>query len=341
MVEIKDGNEIRTYSCPKCYLCGNEGKLLYESLKDRLFGAPGEWNLKKCTNPECGLVWLDPMPVEEDIGKAYQNYYTHNDKPQHDKYLQTTSFIRLLLQIVYRTVTTIPSYILGIKAEQFQLSRMYLNKVKPCRLLEIGCGSSEFLSHMQIAGWEVEGIDFDAKAVENLREKYGINIHLGSLESVQYPDNSFDAIAMNHVIEHIPNPVALLQECYRILKPGGYLVAVTPNINSWGHQKFGANWRGLETPRHIHIFSQTTLRESANKSGFKKIETWTVASRSLSIFNGSFDIQKFGYHSMNKPDNQLHILKSLIFCYTEYILLKILKINHELGEEVVLFAQKN
>jgi len=337
MVEIKDGNEIRTYSCPKCYLCGHEGKLLYESLKDRLFGAPGEWNLKKCTNSECGLVWLDPMPVEEDIGKAYQNYYTHNDKPQHDKYLQTTSFIRLLLQIVYRTVTTIPSYILGIKAEQFQLSRMYLNKVKPCRLLEIGCGSSEFLSHMQIAGWEVEGIDFDAKAVENLREKYGINIHLGSLESVQYPDNSFDAIAMNHVIEHIPNPVALLQECYRILKPGGYLVAVTPNINSWGHKKFEENWIHLDPPRHLHLFSDSTLRRCAIQAEVSNFSTLTTAAHSAHSFNASFDIQQFGHHVISQETRRFNFLQSLILQYREFFINQ-KKCN--IGDVAVLICRK-
>jgi 2-polyprenyl-3-methyl-5-hydroxy-6-metoxy-1,4-benzoquinol methylase len=335
-METKDDNEIRTYSCSKCYLCGNEGKLLYGSLKDRLFGAPGEWNLKKCTNSECGLVWLDPMPLEEDIGKAYRSYYTHDDN-----YVKKKSSIWLLLRVIYRAVTTIPSHILGIKAEEFQLSRMYLNKVKPCRLLEIGCGSGEFLSHMQQSGWDVEGIDFDAKAVENVREKYGINARVGSLENFRYAEKSFDAITMNHVIEHVHDPVSLLQECYRILKPGGYLVLVTPNINSFGHQKFKTNWRGLEPPRHIHIFSQATLRQCANKSGFEKIETWTAAARSLSIFNGSFDMQKFGYHSMNKPVNKFHMIKSLILYYREYILLKIFKINPELGEEAVLFAQKN
>ena len=336
MVEIKDGNEIRTYSCPKCYLCGNEGKLLYESLKDRVFGAPGEWNLKKCSNIECGLVWLDPMPLEEDISKAYQTYYTHDNN-----YVQKKSLIWLLLRATYQSITTVPSYILGMKGEQSQLSRMYLNRIKPSKLLEIGCGSGEFLNYMQIAGWQVEGIDFDAKAIESVRAKYGINARVGSLESFRYAEKYFDAITMNHVIEHVPNPVALLQECYRILKPGGYLVIVTPNINSWGHQKFKTNWRGLEPPRHIHLFSEATLQKCGKKAGFQEIDTWTTAARSISVFNGSFDIEEFGFHAMNRHSNNYQLFKSLILSYTEQILLKILKINPELGEEVVLFAQKN
>ena len=69
-----ESDPIAIRSNPKthCTLCRGEGKCLYSNLTDRLFGAPGEWNLKRCTNPGCGLVWLDPMPIEEDIGKAYQ-----------------------------------------------------------------------------------------------------------------------------------------------------------------------------------------------------------------------------------------------------------------------------
>src|SRR5690348_6884927 len=69
--------EIRSRSCPNCYLCKASGKLLYEGLTDRLFDAPGSWSLKLCPNPSCGLIWLDPMPIESDIAKAYERYYTH------------------------------------------------------------------------------------------------------------------------------------------------------------------------------------------------------------------------------------------------------------------------
>ena len=70
---------IRTAPRPACYRCDVQGLPLYQELEDRLHGAPGKWDLKRCPNHECGMVWLDPMPVEEDIAKAYQNYYTHQD----------------------------------------------------------------------------------------------------------------------------------------------------------------------------------------------------------------------------------------------------------------------
>src|SRR4051812_33740400 len=70
---------IQSRPCPNCYVCGSFGEPLYEELKDKLFGAPGVWNLKICPDPKCGLMWLDPMPLEEEIEKAYRNYLTHAD----------------------------------------------------------------------------------------------------------------------------------------------------------------------------------------------------------------------------------------------------------------------
>src|SRR2546423_12421571 len=74
---VLDDRKIRTRMSPNCMLCGREGRTCYVNQRDRLFGATGLWNFKKCSAPDCGLIWLDPKPVEEDIAKAYSNYYTH------------------------------------------------------------------------------------------------------------------------------------------------------------------------------------------------------------------------------------------------------------------------
>src|SRR5260370_27105871 len=84
MAQMNEVNEmagqpptIRTRAKPACPLCGTAGKLLHAGLTDRLFSAPGVWQLKQCPRAECGLVWPDPAPLEEDLGLAYQMYYTH------------------------------------------------------------------------------------------------------------------------------------------------------------------------------------------------------------------------------------------------------------------------
>src|SRR5262249_20209517 len=75
------GNEgIEVRSVATCYLCGTEGYELYRGLRDRLFGAPGSWDLRRCPNSKCGLIWLDPMPTETDIHRLYATYYTHQPR---------------------------------------------------------------------------------------------------------------------------------------------------------------------------------------------------------------------------------------------------------------------
>ena len=66
---------IRTEAMPACYLCGARGEPLYDGLRDRLYGCPGEWGFLRCRS--CGLVWLSPRPVAAEIHKAYMSYHTH------------------------------------------------------------------------------------------------------------------------------------------------------------------------------------------------------------------------------------------------------------------------
>jgi SAM-dependent methyltransferase len=134
-------------------------------------------------------------------------------------------------------------------------------------LLEVGCGDGGSLEIARQFGWNTVGVDFDSKAVDNARSK-GLDVHHGQLQNLHLADNSFDMILMNHVIEHVHDPLGLLRECYRILRRGGRFAMLTPNSESWGCSYFRGDWRGLEPPRHIHIFNCQTLRELGRKAGF-------------------------------------------------------------------------
>ena len=333
MVEVKDGSGIQSYSCPKCYLCGNEGKLLYKSLKDSLFGAPGEWNLKKCTNPECALVWLDPVPYPEEINKAYNSYYTHEYPIQNSQgrriAAKCSSYIKFFL-----------AHISGFRPKERALENMYLDNITPGKLLDIGCGSGNFLAKMREQGWNVEGVDFDPKAIKVAKEKHKLNVHQGTIQSINYPSDSFDAITMSHVIEHVHDPISLIEECYRLLKQDGYLVMVTPNIESWGHLNFTSHWRGLEPPRHLFLFSCNTLGKCATAGGFKNVNSFTTAAYSLGIF-----IESINATTKEKTSNSgkiyiINLLKSMYFQYKEFALL-LNKNNSNAGEILVVIAQKN
>lgn len=285
---MNDRQAIAVRACPTCYLCGTPGRELYAELTDVLFGVPGTWSMKYCPNPRCQLLWLDPMPIEADILKAYQNYYTHGDHASAGLFYQGARQIYSLLRGPIAALTG-P---LGVQHAKNSLSTMYLAdsvNPDPVCLLEVGCGSGEFLTRMKRRGWTVQGIDIDPGATEYCQQQ-GLDVECGSLENIGYPPDHFDAITMNHVIEHLFDPIATLKECHRILKPGGQLVLVTPNSRSHAHEHFGPAWRGLEPPRHIHIFSPDTLRTMARTVGFKRITAFSTAANAEIIWMGSLRV---------------------------------------------------
>lgn len=331
--QLSDESEIRARPCPECRLCGSQGRFLYRGIKDLIFGSKGEWNLKSCVNPECGLVWMDPMPLQEDTGKAYHEYYTHRE----DKKKRPYGILTMPLIWSARQVYSLLKRIMFIRPELKLLNLMYLDKVKPGKLLEIGCGGGQRLARIRSLGWEAEGQEVDPKAAAHARSKYGLTLHLRPLHELGFPDAVFDAVIMNHVIEHLHDPVALLKECYRILKPDGMLTAVTPNIGGWGHRYFGRHWRGLEPPRHLYLFNRKSLRKMAVMSGFNRFEVWTTSARAQVISAGSLDIKLRGRHRMGVPpgiDIELTAMAFQLWAKAVHI------VQPDSGDECVLKAVK-
>ena len=340
--------ELRTRARLGCYLCGAQGYRLYDGLEDRLFGVPGLWNLKKCPSPGCGLVWLDPTPLEEDIGKAYESYYTHQGRPAppdtwlrrvyprlRDAYLARRYSYGEKMALWKRLFGLLLYLHPGRRADT-DFSVMYLLARPGGRLLEVGCGSGRMLRLMKDHGWEVEGVDFDPAAVENARSK-GLDVRLGTLEDQNYPDDHFDAVTMSHLVEHVPDPLQLLLESYRILKPGGRMVVVTPNNESLGHKMFGRDWRGLEPPRHLHVFNLASLRQLTSRAGFREFRASSTVRDANGMLIASRYLRKTGTYQMgNKKPLSVHMwARSLQFL--EWALLKA---SPGAGEEISLVAEK-
>lgn len=342
-VTVNEG--IRVKEAKTCLLCGNEGVPLYQDLRDRLFGAPGMWSLMQC--PKCELVWLNPQPVTSDIDKFYVDYYTHQPEDSSKKSLASLRKAvkaRILQnQFGYPVnaqgglLSQILSWIGPLK-EIVGGSIKYLKASDRGCLLDVGCGNGRFLAQMRELGWEVMGVEPDSEAVCIAKERFGLDVFQGTLEEAKFPDNSFDAITMNHVIEHVPDPIGLLVECRRVLKPSSKLVMVTPNIQSLGRRLFGEYWRGWEVPRHLFLFSPKSLRACAKRAGLKVQSLWTPAKRARSIWIASRMVRKRGKLRGGSPQRPSLWLKweSLAFWAVEYLLCQ----ARNLGEEIVLEAVK-
>ena len=321
-----------TAPAPNCMLCGGAGQPHLQGLKDRLFGVQGTWCLSGC--PACGLVWLNPQPRPEEIWKAYRRYYTHADEDPANRIPTRAPFFRRKIRRLYRWLLRR----LGVMEARDQIVGLFLQSIPKGALLEIGCGSGARLAELAGQGWQVVGQDVDAESAQHALTRHGITVHVGALGGLNFGNEAFDCILMNHVLEHLHDPVGVLRECHRILRPGGRLVAVTPNVASLGARTFGAHWRGIESPRHIHMFQSRTLAAVASMAGFNVFDTFTSVAHAELVAIQSLDIQARGMTVMGEEPSWPLERKAMAFQLREAWAFRR---NPDLGEEAVLIARRD
>jgi SAM-dependent methyltransferase len=260
-----------------CPLCGKEGRVVHAGLRDLIFGAQGEWGFRRCTDAACALMWLDPMPLPAETGKFYGSYYTHSAGATRTR--PPDAQRRGWKRVVKRALATV----LFWRKHAFLTGLSYLEDIRPGRMLEVGCGNGSLLIEATRAGWQAVGIDFDPNAIAAAQKIPGVQACVGDLFSMAFADGMFDAIVMNNVIEHLPLPDRVFHECQRILRPGGRLVMVTPSTRSQGYRTYGEDWRGLEVPRHLHLFSPATLEGFARAAKFTRTATFSSAGGATGV----------------------------------------------------------
>jgi 2-polyprenyl-3-methyl-5-hydroxy-6-metoxy-1,4-benzoquinol methylase len=263
---------------PNCPVCrSRERQLAYGGLTDQVFRcAPGKWDIYRCG--ACGSGYLDPRPNLASIGLAYKNYYTHAPigvpKPESGspwrqwRTSERNGFLNRHYGYQLQPATSIQFFISQRRQRRFDRFTGYLRFTSPgARVLDIGCGNGSFLLQMRLLGWETAGVESDAAAVEQAR-KAGLDVHLELSPRRLWPDGFFDAITMFHVMEHLHDPLQQLSDCRQLLKPGGQLMIATPNYDAVGREYFGPDWRGLEIPRHLVLFTEKSLWAAMERAGF-------------------------------------------------------------------------
>lgn len=320
--------QIRSVEQPNCILCGTPGSILYTGLQDHLFSAPGEWDLRQCPAGDCGLTWLDPMMDPTDIHLAYQNYYTHGVQDR-----------RGVPGVTERGgIKASLAKILGYQERQRRSFLMNLQDVEPGRMLEIGCGRGDRLVAFRQLGWDVVGQDPDPLAASRGQDLYDVDILQEPVEKISLPEGSLDAIVMNHVLEHLHNPLELLRECYRLLKPGGQLSLATPNSQSLGHRVFGRHWRGLEPPRHLYIYRCGALSRLLAQTGdWNAYIATTAINASGTVVRDSFLLLAGSRGRKIEQKDQRVALASHLFRLVEDALVSE---RRQLGEECIVLASK-
>jgi 2-polyprenyl-3-methyl-5-hydroxy-6-metoxy-1,4-benzoquinol methylase len=261
-------------------------------MSDRQYGVGGVWTVNRCLSGTCGVFWLDPAPAPADLHLAYADYYTHGEattgasSPLRDVYVSAQD-AHLADRLGYpfsgagvrRRATGALLRAWPGRAAYAESLVLHLPAHPGGKALDVGCGSGNLVAELRKRGWDAEGMDVDSNAVEAARAR-GLPVRLGHFDTTDIPDETFDAVTLRHVVEHVHDPGKLLGECLRVLRPGGRMVIVTPNAGSLLLRTYGRDWIGFDLPRHLIVFTRTALDGLVSAAGF-------VTERSVTAVTGA------------------------------------------------------
>ena len=193
----------------------------------------------------CGFQFTNPRPRAAEIGQYYES----------DAYVSHNSGAAGLINQAYKV------------ARFFTMRRKVglLTKLAPRRgkLLDYGCGTGHFLAAAQAAGWQVSGLEPNARARQEASERLGQPIGQESL--AEFTPGTFDAITLWHVLEHVHLLNETLTQLITLLKPDGVLLIAVPNVESLDAQHYRELWAAYDVPRHLYHFAPKTMAQLLKK----------------------------------------------------------------------------
>jgi SAM-dependent methyltransferase len=269
-----------------CDLCGSDQyRLLFCARDTRTHLVHRQFPLVQCE--KCGLVFVNPRPTREELEKLYPpgEYYSLQEPGtmwQGGRGKLKSYAIRFISGRHDTALAKLGTLLLG------RMISVSVPHIQGGRILDIGCGSGAYLDLMQEVGWETYGVEPSEVGAKWARAN-GHDVFCGELLDARYPSAFFDAILMHHVLEHVPNPGAVLHECHRILKGGGLVLVNVPNFDCYDRVTFAESWDPLDVPRHLYHFSISTLRQALEQAGFEvmrfRYRTWFTSRQ---FYSSSF-----------------------------------------------------
>lgn len=256
----------------ECPICGSTSFQKELSVKDHSISKE-TFIIKKCT--DCGFRITSPRPLEADLGKYYESedYVSHSDTNKG------------LVNYMYQQVKSIT-----LRKKEALLSGFNTSKT----LLDLGCGTGDFLLFCKNKGWEVNGLEPDNNARNKAIEK-GLENVTDSDQLFSISDKTFGVITMWHVLEHVSDLNKYLDALYNLVEENGRLIIAVPNPESADAIKYKEYWAAYDVPRHLFHFSKNNIIDLAKKHNFivesikpMVFDSYYVSMLSEKYKNGSF-----------------------------------------------------
>lgn len=241
----------------KCFLCGStNAEFLFESFNvhgRHLWNGHEIFKILRCL--ECKSVFVGGVEINDQYYKKYYplDYYKNSYKNE---------------KLANLALNLLGSY--SLKKKQKLISKNSQRKKKKLQILDIGCGEGSFLNKINPAKFEKYGVEINKAGYELCRIK-GLNVFNDKLENIDFKGTKFDVITLWHVLEHLEKPMELFDKVHQVLKEDGVLIFTTPNTDSLGFKWGKASWFHLDSPRHLILYNQKSIRWLLEQSGFKII----------------------------------------------------------------------
>ena len=200
---------------------------------------------------QCGLRFTQNVPDAEAIGHYYRS----------DNYISHTNTNKGLVNRLYHMVRK------QTLSDKYRLISS-ATRSKQGKLLDIGAGTGAFVAHMQENGWEVTGLEPDEVAREKARTDHRVQLlemdHLSSFAS-----ESFDAITLWHVLEHVHDLHPYLDRLKTLIKRDGRIFIAVPNYTAYDAVVYQGAWAAYDVPRHLYHFSPDSMEDLLDKHGLQ------------------------------------------------------------------------
>jgi 2-polyprenyl-3-methyl-5-hydroxy-6-metoxy-1,4-benzoquinol methylase len=232
----------------QCPICGKEEFKNFLVVNDNAVSKES-FVIVECEN--CTLKFTNPRPSVESIGKYYES----------EEYISHSNIKTGIINRAYHVVRSITT------KQKVEL----INRYSPAKgaILDYGCGTGVFLSACKSDGWEIRGVEPNAKAREEASGLTGEMI-AGSLQEIA--GEKFEAITLWHVLEHIHQLNETMAELIEMLQEDGTLVIAVPNADSHDAQQYKADWAAYDVPRHLYHFTQATMKRLLKKHKMQLVE---------------------------------------------------------------------
>jgi SAM-dependent methyltransferase len=252
---------------------------------------PGEWNLHLCAS--CEAAYLDPRPTRASIMRADPRRALPRRRGVLRAWIDRTAVALRNGFVATRTGHRLrPASRLGPvlyalrpwRARRALTQVAWLPSDRPGALLDVGADSALTVEAACSAGWSVSVVTVHRHPPSWLDGR-GIAVHTGSVAEAGLAPRSFDLITVQGALERMHDPVAELGECARLLRPGGRLRVVAPNLRSAGHERFRRRWRIIDVPRTLIIPTPQALDALLRRAGFGAVAPASAPPRSGAGFH--------------------------------------------------------